>query len=154
MMKQAHDSRRRFGLAALSLVLPFTLALPGQARAVESVFVVVSARSLIREIGPKELLALYTGRSRTGPGGEAATPLDQARDGSTRAKFYQALAGADLATINRYWARLHFTGQVQPPPALAGDAEVVQRLRHDPNAIGYLSRAPQDTTLRVLMQLP
>jgi hypothetical protein len=99
-------------------------------------------------------LALYTGRTRSLPNGEAARPLDQARDSAARAMFYQALTGMDLARINSYWARLHFTGQVQPPQAVADDAAVIARLRQDPSSIGYLTQEPSDPALRVVLRLP
>lgn len=60
----------------------------------------------------------------------------------------------DIARINSYWARLHFTGQVQPPRAVEDDGAVVQRLRADPSAIGYLTREPQDGAVRVVLRLP
>ncbi len=140
----------RSGLAAALLLC----GLLGSARASPSLWVVVSAESPVRTITQKEVLALYTGRTRAFAGGEPATPLDQRRDGPAREAFYQALTGMDIARINSYWARLHFTGQVQPPQPLSDDSAVVQRLRADPLAIGYLTREPQDAGLRVLMRLP
>lgn len=123
-------------------------------QATGSLWVVVSADSPLRSISQKEVLALYTGRARTHLGGVPATPLDQRRDGPAREAFYQALTGMDIGRINTYWARLHYTGQVQPPQPVHDDAAVVQRLRGDPSAIGYLTHEPQDTGLRVLMRLP
>ncbi|MCZ2495238.1 hypothetical protein GN316_00565 [Xylophilus sp. Kf1] len=120
----------------------------------EPIFVVVSAQSAIRNLSQQDLLALYTGRTRTLAGGEPVTPVDQQRDGAARADFYQALTGMDIARINSYWARLHFTGQVQPPQTVIDDAAMVQRLRNDRSAIGYLTREPQDASVRVVLRLP
>lgn len=126
----------------------------GVAFGAENIYVVVSAQSPVRALTQKDVLALYTGRTRTLPTGEAATPLDQQRDGELRADFYQALTGMDVARINSYWARLHFTGQLQPPQALQDDAAVISRLRTDPFAIGYVSREPQNSSIRVVLRLP
>lgn len=136
------------GLALAGLAL-HALALPA-----EGIYVVVSSQSPVRSLTQQDLLALYTGRTRALPTGEVVTPLDQQRNGAARADFYQALTGQDIARINSYWARLHFTGQVQPPQSVGDDAAVVQRLRSDRNAIGYLTREPQDASVRVLMRLP
>jgi ABC-type phosphate transport system substrate-binding protein len=122
--------------------------------AAESLYVIVSAQSAVRSLSQKEVLALYTGRARTLPDGEVATPLDQLRDSTTRADFYQMLTGMDIARINSYWARLHFTGQVQPPPVVGDDAAVIQRLRTDPSAIGYVTREPNNAAVRVVLRLP
>ena len=122
--------------------------------AADTIYVVVSSQSPVRALAQKDVLALYTGRTRTVPGGEAATPLDQQRDGTVRADFYQALTGMDIARINSYWARLHFTGQVQPPQAVGDDGAVIQRLRVDPGAVGYVVHEPQTSAVRVVLRLP
>jgi hypothetical protein len=138
-------------LVALSLAVT---ASTGSAVAADTLYVVVSSQSPIRSLAQKDVLALYTGRTRTLPGGEAATPLDQQHDGAARADFYQALTGMDIARINSYWARLHFTGQVQPPRTVEDDGAMIQRLRADPSAIGYLTREPTDASVRVVLRLP
>ena len=143
--------RRMRPLMALSLAVAGS---PAPALAADTIYVVVSAQSPVRAVAQKDVLALYTGRTRTLPGGEAATPIDQQHDGAARADFYQALTGMDIARINSYWARLHFTGQVQPPRTVEGDLAVIQRLRADPTAIGYLTREPQDGSVRVVLRLP
>ncbi len=143
--------RRMRPLMALSLAVAGS---PAPALAADTIYVVVSAQSPVRAVAQKDVLALYTGRTRTLPGGEAATPLDQQHDGPARADFYLALTGMDIARINSYWARLHFTGQVQPPRTVENDVAVIQRLRADPSAIGYLTREPQDGSVRVVLRLP
>ncbi len=139
--------------ALIALVLT-TLTFRVRAYAAEPIWVVVSTQSAIRNLTQQDLLALYTGRTRTLPGGQAVTPLDQQRDGTARADFYQALTGMDIARINSYWARLHFTGQVQPPQTVSDDTAMVQRLKADQFAIGYLMREPQDPSVRVVLRLP
>lgn len=126
----------------------------GSAQANENLYVVVAASSPIKTANNQEVLALFTGRSRTLGASAVATPLDQQRDGATRAAFYQALTGKDVARINSYWARLHFTGQVQPPQALSDDESVLRRVRSDAMTVGYVSREPTDPSVRVLLRLP
>jgi ABC-type phosphate transport system substrate-binding protein len=142
------DGRRR-ALALLAL-----LCCAACARAADTMVVVVSAQSPVQAMTQKEVLALYTGRTRSFANGEAARPLDQPRDSALREAFYRALTGMDLARINSYWARLHFTGQVQPPQPVADERALIQRLRQDPNALGYLAHEPNDPTVRVVLRLP
>lgn len=146
-------SAHPYGRLLVGLAL---IAIPwlGHALAAESVYVVVSAQSPVTAATQKDVLAVFTGRSRTLGNGAVVTPLDQQRDGATRVAFYQALTGMDISRINSYWARLHFTGQVHPPLVLGDDAAIVQRLRADPAAVGYLSREPSDPDVRVLLRLP
>ncbi|MFO1265836.1 MAG: hypothetical protein U1F25_18855 [Rubrivivax sp.] len=149
-MKIAALSKRRAFVALLLALAPWA----GHALAADTVYVVVAAQSPIRAVSQKDVLALFTGRCRTLADGSVAIPLDQQRDGTVRAAFYQALTGMDIARIDSYWARLHFTGQVQPPQALGDDASTIQRLRADPTAIGYLAREPSDPSVRVVLRLP
>jgi hypothetical protein len=142
-------SRKMLALALLALAW---CALP--ARAADTMYVVVSAQSPVQQMTQKEVLALYTGRTRSFANGEAAKPLDQPRDSAAREAFYRALTGMDLARINSYWARLHFTGQVQPPQAIADERALLQRLRQDPSALGYLAEEPSDPAVRVVLRLP
>lgn len=141
-------------VASLLALFLVTLALRVHAISTEPIFVVVSAQSDVRNLSQQDLLALYTGRTRTLPGGQAVTPIDQQRDGMARADFYLALTGMDIARINSYWARLHFTGQVQPPQTVIDDSAMVQRLKADRSAIGYVTREPQDPSVRVVLRLP
>lgn len=148
-MSPAFPTRPRLlGAIALSICL---LQFPA---ASAPLYVVVSTQSPLRTVNQNELVAIYTGRTRAFPDGTAATPLDQKRDGPARAEFYQLLTGMDIARINSYWARLHFTGQVRPPQTAEDDTAMLQRLRSDPSAIGYVTRPPQDNSVRVVMHLP
>ena len=149
MSRLAHKPMRALLVLALALY-----SMPGQSIAGDSLYLVVSAQRPVQALTQRDVLALYTGRTRTLPSGETATPLDQQRDGAARAAFYQALTGMDIARVNSYWARLHFTGQVQPPQIVADDNAAIQRLRADPSAIAYLTRDPQDPAVRVVLRLP
>jgi ABC-type phosphate transport system substrate-binding protein len=138
-----------------SMAALLMLALPVRpVAAADAIYVIVSSQSPVRTLAQKDVLALYTGRTRTVPGGDAATPIDQDRNGPVRADFYQALTGMDIARINSYWARLHFTGQVQPPQAVGDDGAVIQRVRTDPGAVGYVVHEPQNPAVRVVLRLP
>jgi hypothetical protein len=64
------------------------------------------------------------------------------------------VTGMDIARINSYWARLHFTGQVQPPLVVGDDDAVLARLHGDASAIGYVMREPKDPAVRVVLRLP
>lgn len=144
----------RIAFAFTAWLLSSSLACRAAPPSEGAIYVVVSGQSPVQSLSQKDVLALYTGRSRTFPGGETAVALDQARDSSARAAFYQLLTGMDIARINSYWARLHFTGQVKPPPAVADERAVVEQLRNDPLAIGYLTREPREPGLRVVLRLP
>lgn len=126
---------------------------PLRAQATEVLHVVVHAGNPVANLTQRDLVALYTGRTRAFPGGEPARVLDHPRDSNERQAFYLALTGMDLPRINSYWSRLHFTGQVLPPRPMTGDAAIRAELLRDPAAIGYLTQSPIDPGLRVVHQV-
>ncbi len=139
-----------FALLAAAL-LGSPLAVP-QADAAE-LYLVVNAANPLRSLSQREAVALFTGRTRSYPNGDPARPFDQPRDSPAREAFYMALTGMDLARINSYWARLLFSGQVLPPTVVRNDVEMVESIKQRADALGYLSSAPSDPALRVVLVL-
>ena len=144
-------SRRRRGLAvSLAALCLCAAALPARA----DVWVVVPMSSSVKSMSQKELVDLYMGRSRAFPDGTFALPFDLPRDDPSRAAFYKALTGMDLAQINSYWSRLMFSGQTLPPQPLPGEAAMADLVKRNPSAVGYLLQEPAaDKGLRVVLVL-
>ncbi len=124
----------------------------GQVAAGE-LFVIVNAANPVPKLSLREVVSLFTGRTRAFPTGQLAQAFDQEARSTVRARFYLALTGMDLARINSYWSRLQFTGQVQPPRAVTDDQAMIERIRHDPNGIGYVTVRPPDADLKVVLVL-
>lgn len=133
-------------------LLAAALAMPGgDTRA--DFFIVANASNPQRALTTKEALDLYTGRSRTFANGDFALVFDLPRDHPQRAAFYQALAGMSPAQLNSYWSRLMFSGQVMPPQALPDEGAMIDLVRRNPSALGWLSKEPNDKQIRVLLVL-
>lgn len=115
--------------------------------------VIVSAGSPLRELQQAQVVAYFTGRQRALPNGEPAQPLDLPPEHPLRDRFYRLLTGYNAAQMNSYWARLSFSGQMRPPLVVESEAAMVRQLRENPRSLGYLSRAPDDAQLRVLLTL-
>lgn len=142
----APTRRRLLQLAALS-------PLGAAAQDAGDPVLVVGAASPLQSLNIGQAVALFTRRQRTLPSGEPAEPLDLPADHPLRAAFYRRLTGLGPAQMNSYWARLRFSGQMQPPPVVDSEAAVLRALRDNPRALGYVSRPPEDERLRVLLVL-
>lgn len=125
------------------------LALPAQA----DIYVVVASSSPLQALTTKELQAFYMGRNRTLASGDPALVYDLPREDALRDAFYLDLTGMRPAQVNSYWSRLIFTGQVLPPTALPNERSMVDTVRRNPGAIGYLGKAPTDSGLRTVLVL-
>ena len=115
-------------------------------------YVVVSDQNPTRQLSQTEALHMFMGRTRSFPHGDRATAYDLADD-AERADFYHSLGGMSLAQVTSYWARLMFSGRSLPPQRLEDRAAMMERVRSDPTAIGWLPQAPTERGLRAVLIL-
>ena len=122
----------------------------GPARA--DYYVVVGERSPVLQLSQEEVLHLFMGRTRSFPDGSPAAPYDLAGS-AQREGFYRMLSGLTLAQVTSYWARLMFSGRNLPPGRLADEPAMVEKLRRDAAAIGWLTSPPTAKGLRTVLVL-
>lgn len=114
-------------------------------------YLIVQAANPQPALTRKEAVDLYMGRTRAFPRGEVAKVYDLPRDSARRDDFYQSLTGMGPAQVNSYWARLMFSGRTMPPLSVADEAAMVQAVRQDPHALGWVSRPPDDRQVRIVL---
>ncbi len=114
-------------------------------------YVIAHASHPQASLTQKEVLDLFMGRQRAFPDGSFAFVFDLPRDNPVRERFYQQVAGMSLAQVNSYWARLMFSGQAMPPQPLPDERTVVEVVKRNPNALGYLGSPTADKGVRVLL---
>lgn len=131
--------------------LIFWLLFPACAAA--DLVVVVNAANPVKSMTADEVTALYLARSRNFPNGEFALVFDQPRDSPQRERFFKLVANMGLSQVNTYWSRLMFSGQEIPPQSLPNEQAVIDIVRRNPGAIGYLSGVPKETNLRVVLHV-
>jgi hypothetical protein len=125
------------------------LAVVTAARA--DLYVVAHASNPQAALTQKEVLDLFMGRRRAFADGSFAFVFDLPRDSAVRDRFYQQVAGMSPSRVNSYWARLMFSGQAMPPQLLPDERAVVEVVKRNPNALGYLGSPPGDKGVRVLL---
>jgi ABC-type phosphate transport system substrate-binding protein len=135
---------KRFAII-LSLVFPW--------HAFADVVVIVNAANPVHSMSSEEVTALYLARTRTFPSGEFALVFDQPRDSALRQQFFKRVANMGIGQVNTYWSRLMFSGQEMPPQVLPNEQAVMDIVRRNPGAIGYVSTPPKDPGLRIVLQL-
>lgn len=117
------------------------------------VVVIVNAANPVRNLSAEEVAGLYLARSRTYPTGEFALVFDQPRDSALRQQFFKLVANMAISQVNTYWSRLMFSGQEMPPHPLPNEQAVIDIVRRNPGAIGYVSTPPKEPGLRVVLQI-
>lgn len=109
------------------------------------IVVVMSATAM--PLSRDQVAAVYLGRSN------ALTPVDMPESSELREAFYKRATDRDPSQVKALWARLIFTGQGQPPKALADAAAVKKAVAANPKWVGYIDRSDVDATVTVVLSL-
>jgi len=127
------------------------LALLATSMAAHAGAVVVAKNSSIAAMDGEEIKRIFLGRESQ-IGGNTVTVIYQ-KDESNRDAFETKVLGKSGADLSAYWAKLVFTGRATAPEEIAGgDAGVRARLANSPNAIGYVTDAGIDSTVKVIFK--
>jgi ABC-type phosphate transport system substrate-binding protein len=131
-------------MTSLLLAALAAAALPASAETV----VIVSQKNPATRMFSEQAAQFFLGKSAM------FTPIDQAENSAIRAEFYHKVADKDTAQVKAIWSKLVFTGKGTPPKEYNSDAEVRKAVAADPKAIGYISKAAVDDTVKVILTLP
>ena len=101
--------------------------------------VVVNAGSDVASISADELSKIFQKKARKLPSGESAKPVDQDKDAGVREAFSNAVLGRSAGQMESWWQQQIFSGKEVPPEKKSSDAEVLEYVRANPGAIGYVS---------------
>ncbi|WP_041713835.1 hypothetical protein [Paraglaciecola sp. T6c] len=116
-------------------------------------YIVAHSSNQQQSLSQKEAVNLFMGRSRAFANGEFALVFDLPRSKPVSGAFYRALTGLSMAQVNSYWSRLMFSGQNMPPQPLPNERAMIDIIKRNPSAIGWLTSVPKDENLRVLLIL-
>lgn len=139
--------RRLISLASLCALLIAPVAMSAE------IAVVVNRDSPVQTLNQRQVSDLFLGRARALASGEGVVLFEQPSQSPLREEFYRMLNGMGLKQLNAYWARLQFSGEVLPPASLPDSRAVLDAVRRQRNAIGYVDAALADGTVRVVLRL-
>ena len=127
-------------LGPLVLVAAILLS-PGDARPFPrdlSFRVVVNKANPVSSLTRAELSAIFMRRVRSWPDGTEIRPVDHRADARVRERFSRDVHGKNVAYVIRYWQRLIFAGRGIPPTEVKSPAAVMDLVRANRGAIGYV----------------
>ncbi len=100
---------------------------------------IVHKSNPVDSISKSELADLFLKKTTRWQNGRSVTPIDQSDRNSIREEFSGSVLGKDVSSVKSYWQRMIFSGRATPPAELATDAEVIDFVRSNAEAIGYIS---------------
>ena len=118
--------------------------------------IAIIAHPSTKEIGVSKttIADMFMGKTKTFRNGTRVKPVDQAKGSSIRSKFYKSVVRKSEAQVNRYWAKLKYTGKGKPPKEVSGDAAVKDWVASNPGAIGYIEGKHLDSSVKVVLIIP
>ncbi|WP_028838865.1 MULTISPECIES: hypothetical protein [Thermomonas] len=116
------------------------------------VVVVMSSKSDVSSLSKAQVAQIFMAKTDALPNGRVAKPIDQAEGAAVRNEFYDKVADKSAAQMKAYWSQLTFTGKAQPPRKVSGDAAVKAALGDNPAAVGYISDAAVDGSVKVVFK--
>ncbi|HEU4886659.1 MAG TPA: phosphate ABC transporter substrate-binding protein [Thermoanaerobaculia bacterium] len=117
--------------------------------------VVVHASNPVVSMTRAELSAIYMRRTRSWPDGTEILPIQQPAASRLHEPFSRAVHGKSGAYVTRYWQRLIFSGRAVPPRELRSDAAVLDFVRRNAGAVGYVdARTPLSDGVKAIAVRP
>lgn len=133
----------------MKLLLIFLLFIPNYLSA--DIAVIGHLKSGVTSMTKKEVKNVFMGRTQSLPNGSFALPIDQQK---LRSDFYYALTNRPIEQVNAYWARIMFSGEASPPIKLPNAQAIMQVIKENKGAIGYVDHAEVDeSAVKVLLLL-
>ena len=122
-----------FALAGLA-ALP-----PAPARAQEGFDLVVNHANPVTTLTRAQVADIFMKKANQWPQGGDVHPVDLPAVSPVRDAFSRAVHGKPASAVASWWGQQMFSGRAVPPPQRPNDRGVVQFVREDAAAIGYIS---------------
>lgn len=113
--------------------------------------VIANPKVKVSSISQAEVTKLFLGQNGTFSDGSKAVPLDVA--GNYRDSFYEHVLKRSATQIEKYWARMIFTGKAQPPRQVS-EKDVKAIVADTAGAISYVDSSNVDESVKVLTVQP
>ena len=137
------------GMCAMCAACALCLSVPGLAWA--DIAVIVHRENSVHTLTARQVSDFYLGRARNSESGELLNIYEQPVDSVLREKFFYGLNGMNLKQLNAYWARLRFSGEVLPPVSVPDSQSMLNTVRRDRNALGYVDATTLDSSVRIVL---
>lgn len=143
-------SRIRLALAVL-LVLGLGSAGSDLQAQNTSFKVIVNDANSIDSLSKSQVSRLFLKKETRWKSGFGVSPVDQLPRSELRIEFSDSIHDKKVDWIKSYWQKLIFSGRKTPPPELESDREILDFVRHNVGAVGYVSvRAALGEGVKVL----
>jgi len=125
-------------IAALVLGIVVVIAVPVVWAQDQDFKVVIHVDNPISSVGQEQLARCFMKEIGMWTTGDPVIPVDQLPESKARAAFSKEIHGKSAAAVAELWQQ-RGAGGATPPAMLASDQEVLDFVRANPGAVGYVS---------------
>jgi len=108
---------------------------------------IVVGKSSTQKAEMNDLKQVFSGTKVTWSNGSKVQVADQAETEAGK-KFYDKFIGKTATQVRTQWMKLVLSGQASAPVKCGDDAAVKKVVADNPNAVGYISTAALDGTVK------
>jgi len=119
-------------------------------QAMEPLAVVVNKANPIDKLTRSELIDLFMGKYVAFPDDSKAMPVELKGEHDIKVTFYRSLVDMPLSRVNAYWSRLRFTGRKRVAVFQPNEAELIDYIIANEQAIGYVPQSLITEDLKVV----
>ncbi len=101
--------------------------------------VIVNKSNEVSSISQKELAMVFLKKRKRWDNGTNITPIDQKPNAKVRETFSIEVFEKKVATIRSYWQKAMFSGMASAPDEKDSDMDVIEYVKNNKGAIGYIS---------------
>ena len=112
--------------------------------------VVVNPSSGVDALSSSQVKKIFMAKTKNFPNGNTVKPVDQNANGSVYATFYDKVAGKSPTKMNKYWVKLTFTGKAEAPKKVDGNSGVINAVKSNVKAIGYVDSSAVTSDVKVV----
>ncbi len=105
--------------------------------------VIVNTSNSVATMSKAQVSKLLLKKKTKWENGSKVVPVDLTDSSPVRVEFSKAIHGKSVNAVKSYWQKLIFSGRAVPPSMKASDTEVVDFVKANAGAVGYVSgKAP------------
>jgi ABC-type phosphate transport system substrate-binding protein len=105
----------------------------------QSFKLIVNEANTTTSLSAKEASDLFLKKKTKWSSGTTVMPVDLSSASAIREKFSQQVHGKNTAAIRNFWQQAAFSGTATAPAEKGSDADVIEYVKKNPGAIGYVS---------------
>ena len=133
-------------IAIIIVILFSTLVLKAQS----AVKIIVNPANSITSISQAKLSNIFLKKITKFDNGISASPVDLIGESSVREAFSNKYLGKSVAAVKNYWHQQLFSGAGVPPEEKPTSTDVINYVKANAGAIGYVSSGTDATGVKVI----